>query len=380
MAVRVDGAAGVLVRVDQRRELDRRLETLVEPEAQLVQEGQVGAEAGQHDHLVDRVQTAAVLADQDQAAVVRPLDRLGAEAGDRVRVTLVYGGLRRQAQGAARRELIGFSATEGGARDAPAQDPHALRTRAVVGLGEVGEVGERGEGGGARADHGGALTRVPGPDGGVLQIRDAVGDPVRGGLLTERGQSASAGRGRCGPGAGGVDDGAGEEALLAAVGVGDVHDERLGLAVGVHDPVPAGARDAGHGGAGADAVAEDVGERLQVEVGPVAAGGVGGRVGAGPSGGGQELLGGGVDDFAPGGEQPHVRPLAHRGAGGRPGFQDQGLDALVDEVGGGGQAGGSGPDHDDGQRSRRRAARWWRARSRRLLACFDICRCLRGPA
>src|SRR5690606_40733703 len=91
------------------------------------------------------------------------------------------------------------------------------------------------------------------------------------------------------------------------------------------------------------------GERLQVLLGPVAAGGIGGGVGAHPAGGGEELLGGGVDDLAPGGEQAHVRPLAHRGASGRPGFQDQGLDALVDQVGGGGQAGGAGPDHDDGQ-------------------------------
>ncbi len=349
MAVGVDGAAGVLVGIDQRSELDRGLEALVEPEAQLVEEGQVGAEAGQHDDFVDRVQAAAVLADQDQTAVVRPLDRLGAEAGDRVCMALVDGGLGRQAQGAARRELVGFAAAEGGAGDAAPQDPHALRARAVVGLGEVGEVGESGERGGARADHSGALARVPGPDSGVLQVRDAVGDPVCSGLLTERGQSAATGRGRRGPGAGGVDDGAGEDALLTPVGVGDVHDERLLLAVGVHDPVPAGARDAGDARAGADAVAEHVGERLQVEVGPVASGGVGGRVGPRPSGGGQELLGGGVDDLAPGGEQPHVRPLAHRGAGGGPGFQDQGFDALVDEVGGGGQAGGSGPDHDDGQ-------------------------------
>jgi len=47
---------------------------------------------------------------------------------------------------------------------------------------------------------------------------------------------------------------AGEETLLTAVGVGDVHDERLLIAAGVHDPVPAGAGDAGDAHADADAV------------------------------------------------------------------------------------------------------------------------------
>ena len=73
--MRVDGAAGVLVGVDQRGQLDGGLEALVEAEAQLGEEGQVGAEAGQDDDLVDRVQAAAVLADQDQAAVAVALDR-----------------------------------------------------------------------------------------------------------------------------------------------------------------------------------------------------------------------------------------------------------------------------------------------------------------
>lgn len=370
VAVRVDGAAGVLVGVDQRGQGDGRLEALVEAQTQLFEEGQVGAEAGQHDHLVDRVQAATVLADQDQAAVGVALDRLGAKAGDRVRVSLVDGGLCREAEGAAGGQLVGFAASEGGAGDAAAQDPYALRSRAVVGLGEVGEGGERG---GAGADDSGALACVPGPDGGGLQVRDAVGDPVRSSLLAERGQSAAAGGAGRGPGAGGVDDRAGEEALLTAVGAGDVNDERLLLAVGVHDPIAAGPGNTGDGGAGADAVAEDVGERLQVEVGPVVAGGVGGRVGACPAGRGEELFGGRVDDLAPGGEQAHVRPLAHRRTGGDPGLQDQGLDALADQVGGGGKTGGAGPDHDD-----RQLGGGGRVHED-SLACFDICRWLARP-
>ncbi|ELS54835.1 hypothetical protein STVIR_4194 [Streptomyces viridochromogenes Tue57] len=131
--------------------------------------------------------------------------------------------------------------------------------------------------------------------------------------------------------------------------MGDVHDEGLGVAVRVDHPVPARAGDAGDAGAGAHSAAEDVGQGLQVLLGPVAAGGVGRRVGPRPAGRREELLGDRVDHFAPGGEQPDVRPLAHRRPGGRAGFQDEGFDAPVDEVGGGGQADGAGSDHDDGQ-------------------------------
>ncbi len=349
LAVGVDGAAGVLVGVDQRRESEGGLEAFVEAEAEFVQEGQVGAEAGQHDHLVHRIQAAAVLADQDQAAVVVPLEGVGAEAGDGVRVAAVHRGLRGQAEGAARGQLVGLTAAEGGAGDPAAQDPRGVRACSVAGLGEVGEVGESGEGGGAGADDGGTPAHVPGPDGGVGQVGDAVGDPVGGRLLAEGGEAAGAGGAGGGPGAGGVDDCAGEEPLLAAVACFGVDHERLGVAVGVDDPVPARPGDAGDAGAVVDSVAEGVGEGLEVEGGPVAAGGVGGRVGRHPAGRCEELLGGRVDDFTPGGEQAHVRPLAGRGPGVGAGFEDEEVQAALAEVGGGGQAGGAGPDHDDGQ-------------------------------
>ncbi len=84
--MRVDGAAGVDVRVDERGEGDRSLETFVEAEADLGEEGEVGAEAGEDDDLVDRVEAAAVLGDQDQAAVGVALDGLGAKPGGRAGV------------------------------------------------------------------------------------------------------------------------------------------------------------------------------------------------------------------------------------------------------------------------------------------------------
>lgn len=68
------------------------LEALAETEAQLVQEGEVGAQAGEDDALVDRLKTPAVCTDEG-----RPVGTLlgdgGAEAGDRVGVPVVDGGL-----------------------------------------------------------------------------------------------------------------------------------------------------------------------------------------------------------------------------------------------------------------------------------------------
>lgn len=110
VAVRVDGAAGMLVGVDQRGEVHRGLEAFVEAEADLGEEREVGAEAGQHDDLVDGVQAAAVLSDQHQAAVAVPFHRLGSETGDRVGVSLVDSGLRRHAKSAARGQLVSLAA------------------------------------------------------------------------------------------------------------------------------------------------------------------------------------------------------------------------------------------------------------------------------
>lgn len=178
-----------------------------------------------------------------EAVVVGAFDGFGAEAGHGVGMAIVDGGLRGQAQGAARGQLVGFAAAVRRAADTATQDPEGMGVGAVVGLGEVREVGEGGEGGGAGADDRGALARVTGPHGRVLEVRDAVRDPVGCRLLAERGQSAATRRARGRPGTGRVDHGTRQDALLAAVDAGDVDDERLGFAVGVDDAVPAGPGD-----------------------------------------------------------------------------------------------------------------------------------------
>src|SRR5690606_41055251 len=89
----------------------------------------------------------------------------------------------------------------------------------------------------------------------------------------------------------------------------------LGVAVGVHDAVAAGLRHAGDPGTATDPVTENGGERPQVVLDAVAAARVGAGVGLAPACRGKELLGGRVDDFAPGGEQAYMRPVVHGGAG-----------------------------------------------------------------
>ncbi len=121
------------------------------------------------------------------------------------------------------------------------------------------------------------------------------------------------------------------------------------LPAGVDDPVPAGAGHAADPRSVADPVAEDVGERLEVALGPVTAGRVGRAFGADPAGRGEQLLGRRVGDLGPRREQADVRPVTDGTSGGRAGLQDQGFQAAFDEVCGGGQAGRAGSDDHDGQ-------------------------------
>lgn len=128
-----------------------------------------------------------------------------------------------------------------------------------------------------------------------------------------------------------------------------MHAEGLLVAARVDDPVAAGAGDTGHGGAVADLVPESVGEGLEVALGPVAARRVGGGIRADPAGRGEQLLGGRVDDLAPGREQPDMGPLADGAGRARAGLQDQGFQTAFDEMGGGGQTDGAGADDYNGQ-------------------------------
>jgi hypothetical protein len=182
----------VLVGVDQRGQGDRGLEALVEAQAQLVEDAEVGAEAGEQDHFVDRVQAAPVLADQDQAAVGVALDRLGAKPRDGVGVSFVDDGPGGEPEGITRRELVYSASTEGEPRDATAQDLHRLRARAVAGTGEVGQLGERGEGGEAGAAAKYPVTSSESGSGSAQPLQTGCGLSARrcviGGMAIELGK------------------------------------------------------------------------------------------------------------------------------------------------------------------------------------------------
>src|SRR3546814_8683761 len=85
-----------------------------------------------------------------------------------------------------------------------------------------------------------------GTDRLVVEVGHTVGDRGSGSPLAEGGQSFPAERVRGAPGAGSIDDGLGEDAVLAAVGAAQVDGERFGIAAGVDDQVAATSGDADH--------------------------------------------------------------------------------------------------------------------------------------
>ena len=91
---------------------------------------------------------------------------------------------------------------------------------AGVRLGEAGELDEGVLGGGSRAGDDDVLAGVPLPARLAAEVGDAVADPVGVRGLAERRQAVAAERVGSAPGAGGVDDGRGGDALDAVAGVG----------------------------------------------------------------------------------------------------------------------------------------------------------------
>ncbi|MDH6134831.1 hypothetical protein P3T37_004240 [Kitasatospora sp. MAA4] len=116
----------MLVGVDQRGQLKRGLEAVVGAEPQLGEEGQIGAQAGQDDDLVQVLGAGAVLGDQGELAVGGPFDGGGAGAGERGGVAAFDGGLGGETEGSAGGELVGGADAEGGAGKAAAKHPHRV--------------------------------------------------------------------------------------------------------------------------------------------------------------------------------------------------------------------------------------------------------------
>ena len=363
-AMRIDSAARVDVGVDEGGERDGRLESGIETEAQLGHDRVVGAEAGQPDDLVEPLDAPAVLADQGERrreggrVVARvagtggragtTLEGFGAEARDHLDVPGRDCLAGAHPQGTARRQLVGLAATEDGADGAPAQHPHG--GRAGRPLGEGRERHEGREGGVARTDHGSATAAEAGDHGGVVDVGDEVGDVLALRALTRGGVAVAAQGVRGREGAGRVDDRPRLQTALAAVGRADVHSEGLLGAARVDDTVAAPARDAGDGAPEADAVAQGVGERLEVELGPLGAGRVAVGVGGGPAGRLEEAGPRRVDELGPAGEEPDVPPGAHRRRSVRAALDDEGVLPAFEQVGSCGEPDRSGTDDEGGQR------------------------------
>src|SRR5829696_1945011 len=140
-AVRVDGAARVHVRVDERCELGGGRQHGVEVETDLAQPPEVGAEPGDHDDLVDALDAAAVAPDDRQLSLGPVGDVRGAERVDHSNRAALDRGLCSLAQGAAGLELVVVPSAEGVVEAGATKRPHDLRLGGDVHQG--GEAEER---------------------------------------------------------------------------------------------------------------------------------------------------------------------------------------------------------------------------------------------
>jgi len=121
------------------------------------------------------------------------------------------------------------------------------------------------------------------------------------------------------------------------VRVADPDQEGELVAAGAADLVDVAAGDRDHPGVHPDAAGQggQGGQRRQVVLEQVGAGGQGVGVRAGPAGLLEQPHADRVQGQAPGGEQPHMPPLRNVRPDLGTGLQDEGFEAAVEEVGGG---------------------------------------------
>ena len=145
---------------------------------------------------------------------------------------------------------------------------------------------------------------------------------------------------------GGVDHRPRLQVSQPPIPVADPDQEGELVAAGAADLVQVLAGDRDHRGVQPDAAGQggQGGQRCQVALEQVGAGGQGVGVGAGPAGLLEQAHADRVQGQAPGGEQPHVPPLSNVGPDLGTGLEDEGFQAAVEQVGGGGQPDRAGPD------------------------------------
>lgn len=244
------------------------------------------------------------------------------------------------------RQLVRFAAAERGTDSAAANRPHDPRTGGFCR--ESGQRDDRGQCGMAATCDDSVLPGEPSTNCLVVEIGHTVGDRRSGSPLAEGGQSLPTERVRGAPGAGRIDDGLGEDAVLAAVGAAQVDGERFGLAAGVDDQVAATSGDADHLGVELHGITEGGGEGFEVELSPLLSGRVRISVGGAPPGLLEQTLRGGIDEFGPAGEEADVIPFGDRRAGDGAALEHQRRESSFAQLRGGGEADRSGSDHDNG--------------------------------
>ena len=314
----------------------------------LAQPRHVGAESGHGHHLVDARDLPTVERGQHQApGLLVAAHGGGPEAGDGLDGARRGDGAGVLAQGATRLELVGVAAAEGVPDVAAPQQP-GHPGAGLLG-GEPAQRDQRVLRRRPGPGHHHVAAGQPGTDGGVVDVGDGVRDVVGVLALARGGVAVGAQRAGPAPGAGGVDDRGGAQHLVAARGL-DVHRERHPLAVDGDQQVAALAGHPGHAVPGADLDAggdEGLGQRAQVVLDPLGAGGRGRVGGPGPPGRLEQPDRGVVDELGPRREEPHVAPLADGRRRAGAGLEhDDGQPALVG-VRGGGQPDGSGADDDE---------------------------------
>ena len=245
------------------------------------------------------------------------------------------------------RELIVRLATEHLTRITAPDDPRDLGAR--VTSGECGQVPHRVLGGVAGADDGDPSLGIAAAVA-AQHVGDARLDQVGGVTFTDRRVPVGTDRVGCQPGPGGIDHRPGEGAFETVGPNGRDHERCIAAARAGH-LVGAGAGDRGDEAVGAqpDRDLGQEGQRLEVVLDELPAGGVLVGVGAEPTVGGEQTAGGRVDVVAPRREQLDVGPVADAGGDVVADFEHDERDASFVEVGGGGEADRAGADHGDGQ-------------------------------
>ena len=216
-AMRRNGAAGMEVGIDQRRQLRRRLDGRVELDAKLAQEREIGPEAGRHHDAID-VEGERLAAEQRRRPVRRLARRhaLAAKGASIVQPAVVHGPLCGKPERAALRQFVVEAATEQLVDAVAAQRPEDLGPRLL--LLQLHQRQRDVDGRMAAADHQNAPAGIAVPLG-LRHVRNAVGDELRRGFFAWYAQAVDADRVGLRPRSRGVDDGARAEPMLGTVAI-----------------------------------------------------------------------------------------------------------------------------------------------------------------